>query len=108
MDKNSCKICKRRAYITCDQCDDLSYFCSRGHLHEHKLKRHQNNIECKITKTKETEQKVDMRKMFEHLQNLKQDIDNKINSNNYVEAILNLNKCLNIAKKFYESDHLFV
>ncbi len=47
MDKNNCNICRIRAYITCDECKNLTYFCSRGHLNAHKLKIHSNEKKTK-------------------------------------------------------------
>jgi hypothetical protein len=127
--KNTCTICKVKAYIQCDECQHPVFFCSRGHLHSHKIKIHKNDkytsnqnshtvsiskneshISSKQTKTQlvEKEAEIDLRKLFEHLQLLKNDIEIKIRNKNYIEAILSINKCLNLGAKFYKDDHLFV
>ncbi len=120
MDKNQCKICKLRAYILCDQCD--SYFCSRGHLHSHKIKEHKfvrsnsnskyssinNEKSDKLKKENTNENDIDLRKLYEHLQNLKNEIDLKLKDKNFVDGILIINKALVLAKKFYKEDDLFV
>jgi tetratricopeptide (TPR) repeat protein len=49
----------------------------------------------------------DLRKLFEHIQVIKVEIDSNIKSKNYLDAILLINKCLPLAKKFYQEDHLF-
>jgi hypothetical protein len=51
---------------------------------------------------------IDLRKLFEHLQTLKNEIGCKIGEKNYVDAILVINKSLTLAKKFYPDDHHFV
>jgi hypothetical protein len=118
--ENLCNICKRRAYIACELCDDSNFFCSRGHLHSHKLKTHKGksstNTSFNFTpiqtttnkKFEENEPQIDTRKLFEHLQRTKNEIDINIKSKNYVEAILGLNKSLAMSKKFYEEDHIVV
>jgi hypothetical protein len=116
MDKNgSCNICKRRAYIACEFCENPTYFCSRGHLHSHKLKLHNGKSSentsfnfTTIQNKEEKEPQIDMRRLFEHLQALKGDVETNIKGGNYVDAILGINKCMSIAKKFYEETHLFV
>jgi hypothetical protein len=121
MDNNSCSICKRRAYIVCELCDDPIYLCSRGHLHSHKLKYHNGrkstdtNLNITITnpnkniiEDKPNQPQIDMRRLFEHIQSLKTNIDIKININNYVEAILDINKCISLGIGFYGEDHQFV
>lgn len=40
MEAKKCNICKIRAYIKCDQCEQPIFFCSRGHLYSHKMKYH--------------------------------------------------------------------
>ncbi len=57
---------------------------------------------------KASEAQIDLRKLFEHIQNLKNEIEIKISNKNYVDAILTINKCLSISNKFYQEDHLFV
>jgi hypothetical protein len=124
MDKNLCNICKRIAYIACEFCEDPLYFCSRGHLHSHKLKCHNNkksadnsfssnsfvpsSNKSKHEDLKNNEPQIDMRKLFQHLQNTKQDVEIKLKNNNFVDAILGIGKCLSLSRKFYEDDHLFV
>lgn len=124
--RNKCNICKIRAYIECDQCDSPVFFCSRGHLHSHKIKVHNfhmtrsnSNSAFNTIKTRNQneisfsnrsqikEQQPDLRKLFEHLQSLKSEIEQQIQSKKFVEAILIINKCLPLAKKFYQEDHIF-
>jgi hypothetical protein len=122
MEKHTCNICKIRAYIICDQCEKATYFCSRGHLHSHKLKSHSNIIQKQVSSVSQSpirnnrqEQhenndngNIDLRKLFEHLQNMKKEIEIKIKNKNYVEAILIINKSLPLVKKFYQDDDYFV
>lgn len=124
MDKNNCNICKIRAYIECDQCEDSIYLCSRAHLQSHKIKYHNSNkttlnislvntgnkqqLGENNTHTINRESQIDMRKLFEYIQTLKKEIENKFESNNHLEVVLLINKCLPIAKKFYQDDHIFV
>jgi hypothetical protein len=51
---------------------------------------------------------IDLRKLFEYIQNLKNEIESKFLNNNYIDAILTINKCLSVSNKFYQEDHLFV
>lgn len=55
-----------------------------------------------------SKEESDLRNLFEHLHNLKRDIEGKFSSKNYVECILLSNKCLGLTKKFYQEDHIFV
>ena len=50
----------------------------------------------------------DLRKLFEHIHNLRKTIDEKFNIGDYTEAIILINKSLPIAKKFYQEDHIFI
>ena len=121
MDRNNtCNICKIRAYIQCDLCDKPLFFCSRGHLHTHKMKYHTkmtrsnsnsgfstiktNNEVSFSSRVALKEPQVDLRKLFEHIQTAKTEIEIKIKNQNYIEAILHITKCLPVAKKFYQDD----
>lgn len=126
--KNTCNICKIKAYIACDQCEAQVFFCSRGHLHSHKIKYHKFNRSDSnfSTLTNEKEEKsnyisktpnkyekieddqLDLRKLFEHLQNLKSSIESKLKNKEYLEAILSINKCIALSKRFYKDDDLFI
>ncbi len=135
---NKCNICKIRGYIECNQCDEEIYFCSRGHLHTHQLKFHKklnaNSTERNIHSAKNPKfninqnqiqnsdykinnlnnnnnnnlNNIDPRKQFESLQNAKNEIENKIKENRISEAMININKLLNLSTRFYPNDHLFV
>ena len=135
---NKCNICKIRGYIECNLCENQIFFCSRGHLHTHQLKFHKNNMSninntddpCKNNSNydmksnrklgkicvensddndnKNMSSSTDPRKVFEQLQNAKLDIENKIKDNRFSEAMININKLLNVSSKFYQDDHLFV
>lgn len=128
---HKCNICKIRGYIECSQCEDEIYFCSRGHLHTHQLKYHkqinkeeknniiERNAYCyknsknfnsnqNLENNKYNDNNIDPRKQFEMLQNLKNDIDNKIKDNRISEAMISINKLLNTSSRFYPNDHLFV
>ena len=122
MDKNTCNICRIRAYIQCDQCDQPTYFCSRGHLYSHKMKIHKsitrNNSITNMPNfnksphpspslREDSQPQVDMRKLFEYIHTMKTEIDNKMSQDNYMEAVLLINKCLPVSKKFYQEDHIF-
>ena len=52
-------------------------------------------------------QNVDMRQLFEHLQNTKKEIIIKMNNQKYKEAIDLINKALGLSRKFYQEDHPF-
>ncbi len=128
---NKCNICKIRGYIACTLCENKIFFCSRGHLHTHQLKFHKENrhnpsinddknntnfvgiSDSKTNKKLEEFDKSnlnlnDPRKAFEQLHNAKIDIEVKIGENKFSEAVININKLLNAAAKFYQEDHLFV
>ena len=49
----------------------------------------------------------DLKDVFEHITNLKKEIDLKIRAKCYIESILLINNCLNLSKKFYSEDHIF-
>ena len=123
--KNNCNICKIRAYITCEECqrsNRSTYFCSKLHLNMHIRKihdnSHNNNVQVveqksqeKIKKTNENvnqNPQIDIRKLFENLQNLKIEIDQNIDKKNFVEAILLINKSLALSKNFYQPEDKFV
>lgn len=107
--KNKCNICKIRACIMCEECVNPTYFCSRGHLHSHKIKSHKT---IKNPKNGKNENQIvdeyDLRKLFEHLQGIKKEIENKLNEQNFVEAILLINKALVLSKYFYKEDNIYV
>lgn len=122
---NTCNICKIRAYIKCEQCTEPFYFCSRGHLYTHKTKFHRassaSNLHVNTQKeipfqskmsTRHHQQQqqppVDMKKLFEHLQSMRQEIINKMANRQYQEAIDLSNKCLSLSRKFYQEDDPFV
>lgn len=111
MDINKCAVCKIRAYIKCEQCP--LYFCSRGHLYTHKMKNHRalsasgargtpGNLQYQ-PQSQPTQ--VDMRKLFEHLQNTKKEIITKMHNQKFNEAIDLINKSLSVSRKFYQEDH---
>jgi hypothetical protein len=109
--KNTCAICKIRAYIQCDLCETSFYFCSRGHLNTHKLRNHRLNKEEKSSNNKTSSgnnSEFDLRKLFELIQTYKREADLNISKKNYVEAIMIINKCLPLSRKFYSEDHIFV
>jgi hypothetical protein len=111
--KNTCAICKIRAYIQCDLCEKTLYFCSRGHLSTHKIRTHRPNNEKEDKNSKDHNNsnkysEYDLRKLFELIQTYKKEADLNIVKKNYVEAIMIINKCLPLSKKFYQEDHIFV
>ena len=133
---NKCNICKIRGYIECNLCENKVFFCSRGHLHTHQLKYHKDkkpniedirsiqnsNFKNNINLTQKSTDKniennknsknnfdnLDPRKTFEQLQLAKNDIDIKIKKDKFSEAIININKLLNVSSRFYQEDHIFV
>ena len=123
METKKCNICKIRAYIKCEQCSIPTYFCSRGHLYSHKMKTHRAMSANNLSKPRAPQQgqgyispqsqipsqppQVDMRKLYEHLQNTKKEIINKMTSFKFNEAIELLIKSLNLSRKFYQEDHPF-
>lgn len=123
MDRNTniCNICKIRAYIRCDQCSEPFYFCSRGHLFTHKTKYHRassaSNLQVNSQRELPSQTKVsnqpqqppiDTKKLFEHLQSMRQEIINKMTNRKYQEAISLSNNCLSLSRKFYQEDDPFV
>jgi len=61
----------------------------------------------RVGNNKQKDPEVDMRRLFEHIQELKQEIDLNIDKLDFVEAIMNITKCLTLSKRFYAEDHLF-
>ena len=122
MQNERCKVCKKKAsQIFCKLCENQSFFCSTGHYNFHMRKTHPKRspsrqkdldsihaIDNYLSYSKhKKEPEVDMRRLFEHIQELKQEIDINIDKYDYVEAIMNITKCLTLSKKFYAEDHLF-
>ncbi len=122
MEKNTCNICKIRAYIQCDQCKSPLFFCSRGHLSSHKIKIHLNRKDSNISSVKykndsdhkstlcslDEKSQIDLRKLFQYIQNYKKEIEIKINNKEFIDAIVLINKCIPLSKKFYQEDHASV
>ena len=80
----------------------------------HDTNNNNNNVEQKAEKNRKTTEiinpnpQIDIRKLFENLQRLKQEIDQNIDKKNHVEAILLINKSLLLSKNFYQPEDMFV
>lgn len=66
------------------------------------------NKQSKILNDLKTQEDQDLRKIFEHVHHLKREIDDKIQGNLFVESIMLINKCISLAKKFYQEDHSMI
>ena len=114
-ENNNCLICKGNGYIKCDKCYIPSFFCSKEHLMMHKHKLHRSNSvsnNVKIQKNFENNNKyeendnpVDLRKLYEYQNNLKNEILNKMSIQDYSLAISLINKYINTSKQFNQEEN---
>ena len=102
MDKNSCQICKIRAYIACDICEDPIYFCSRGHLHSHNLKVHRmtRSNSNSTFNTIRTNQNNNNNTSLNNHKNDSSIIKNKSNTNTNLDRVDNNTSQIDLRKLF--------
>ena len=110
-ENKSCLICGGNGYIQCDKCYSPSFFCSKEHLMVHKHKLHRSNSvsnNVKIQKNLEDNNqydKIDLRKIYEYQNNLKNEILNRMSIQDYSSAISLINKYINTSKQFNQEEN---